>query len=329
MKRNLAIILALVLLVPFPARALDLRVENRTLYDTFFLDGQKVDSQSGWNMDRMSLAFDGNLLAPGLSYSGFFNFNKPALELDALNCFDWLKLIYNPGGNWYMQIGKDMLEYGTHEFYAPPVDLLLYPEWYALYDYAFNYGVSFGYWTDSDMLTFQVARSPFVSLDKRDIGAFSLSWRGWHGPLTTQYSVNLFEYDYGKADFHIALGNRLDIGKFEITADFIHRFDCANPEFMTDWSVVSRVKYAIFPKCEIFVKGMYDFNSTAASRTMPSGIDYGKIGGGLFFYPISGTKNLRLHLMYFRASGVTPVGCCYIDGASGLSMGLTWKLKLL
>ena len=62
---------------------------------------------------------------------------------------------------------------------------------------------------------------------------------------------------------------------------------------------------------------------------MTPGTDIVRVGGGLEYYPLKSTKNLRLHLTYCYTDGKAADAGVLRPQQSIIDAGVTWRMKLL
>ncbi|MEG0455844.1 MAG: porin, partial [Bacteroides sp.] len=149
---------------------------------------------------------------------------------------------------------------------------------------------------------------------------YTLNWNGnFNNVFKTRWSASLMSESSNKNLYYYALGNELNLGKFNMYLDFMYSQEgidrngtisniVGRPEnhntFNTGYlAVVSQLNYRFLPKWNVFVKGMYDTASvTKASDGVEKG-NYRTSWGyltGLEYYPME--TNLHFFLTYVGRS---------------------------
>ena len=312
----------------------NLRLEVRTDYQKEFIDGNKIDANSGFRGKHINLRLDGNI-TEGLSYSFRYRVNR-ANGLDNLfSATDWINLKYTTS-NWAFAAGKQILFVGGYEYDRAPIDLYICSEfWYNLACYQF--GVSSTYTTDSgnDSFVFQFCESPFrrnaLNVNQEEMFGYNLMWYGKRDWFESTYSVNMYEWMPGKFISFIALGNQFTFGDFRIQLDYMTRATNFNDMLGKNMSAMAEVLWKASDKLNVIGKMTYDKNlaSDTADLCVAHGTDILRIGAAVEFFPIKDYKDLRMHLSYCFTDGKSPATTALQPVQTIINTGITWKVGLL
>lgn len=264
--------------------------------------------------------------------------------------------------------GKQSTAYGGFEFDLNPIEVYEYSD---MLENMSNFltGLNIGYnITPSQQLNLQILDSRNSSFDKTygitedengklpDLKSgklplvYTLNWNGnFNDVFKTRWSASVMNEAKGKNLYYYAVGNELNLGKFNMYADFMYsqeeidrngtitgivgRPDGHNAFNAGYLSVVTKLNYRFFPKWNVFVKGMYETASiTKASEGMEKGnyrTSWGYLAG-VEYYPM--VTNLHFFLTY--------VGRSYdftqrakVLGQEGystnrLSLGFIWQMPV-
>lgn len=260
--------------------------------------------------------------------------------------------------------GKQSTVYGGIEFDLNPIEVYQYCD---MLEYMQNFltGVDFAYWiADNHELQFQIVDSrngsfeemfgqvdPSIKPAKTPLG-YTLNWNGsfLENMINTRWSVSVFHDATNKNMYYYALGNQLNLKRFQMYFDFMYSreeldrkgiisrmgykagFDnrALNTRYM---SLVAHFNYRIRPKINIFLKGMYETASvTKSNQEYVKGkysTSWGYIGG-IEYYPMR--ENLHFFLTYVgRSFDYTP--CAKTLGMSDsnpqrISAGLIYQIPI-
>lgn len=170
--------------------------------------------------------------AIGAPTKALYQIYKPFGGEAANNFLDWAYLSYAPG-NFEFSLGKMPMIVGGFEFDENDVDVhpiatSLFWNTFTVYQPAF----AASWTTPSEMTTFtlQVSADQF---NRRP--SYGLKWAGEYGPFSTNWSAVLVSYIAPEDPASVTLrpilsfGNRLTLGHFSLTADFINR--CGDPAY--------------------------------------------------------------------------------------------------
>ena len=168
----------------------------------------------------------------GIPTRDLYSIYKPFGGEAANNFVDWAYITYAPG-SFEFSLGKMPMIVGGFEFEENDVDVhpiatSLFWNTFTVYQPAF----SASWTTPSEMTTFtlQVSADQF---NRRP--AYGLKWAGEYGPFSTNWSAVLVSHLNPEDPASVTLrpilsfGNRLTLGDFSLTADFINR--CGDPAY--------------------------------------------------------------------------------------------------
>ena len=232
---------------------------------------------------------------------------KNAFISSECDFIDWLTLSYQVG-QFGFTIGKDMLAIGTWELDYYDVDIhsnLVSPFWHKVAIYQWGGEVNYTTKDESTWLRFQFGTSPFGERPfASKLFVYSLYWSGEYGCYAPIWSANFVEYERGRFASIIALGNAFSGGDFTIEVDYMNRATSLKRFFNQEWSVGGQVLYNYRDKVEAFVKGGYESYNTdlfgyedelfipTDHSLLPR---YWYAGGGVHYFPLRESRDLRLH----------------------------------
>ncbi|MEG0645548.1 MAG: porin [Bacteroides sp.] len=254
------------------------------------------------------------------------------------NSIDWAGIGIKLSPKFSLFAGKQGVAYGGFEYDLNPIEIYEYCDLLENLS-GFMTGVNLGYnVTPSQQLNLQILDSRNNSFnDTYGITAdalgnlpdlkssklpliYTLNWNGnFNNVFKTRWSASLMSESSNKNLYYYALGNELNLGKFNMYLDFMYSQEgidrngtisniVGRPEnhntFNTGYlAVVSQLNYRFLPKWNVFVKGMYDTASvTKASDGVEKG-NYRTSWGyltGLEYYPME--TNLHFFLTYVGRS---------------------------
>ncbi|MEE1168926.1 MAG: hypothetical protein UHS52_07870, partial [Alistipes sp.] len=192
-------------------------------------------------------------------------------------------------------------------------------------------------------ITAQVCQSPYntavLNLNDEgsklgDLFAYNLYWSGTHGCFSALYSLNFMEYQRGKFDIYLALGNQFKFGDAKLQIDLMSRGPKVKNLLGDNFSIMSEFSYMIAQRVNVFAKATYDKigNSSIISSGLYPGTELIRVGGGVEYYPLGGRGNrdIRLHVAYGHTLGVnTNPGGTAVKNLGYLTAGLTWKIDVI
>ena len=288
---------------------------NSSLYT--FLDGSVGDFS--YSLCNHWLSTD-----PKSLYTNAFNCN----ECDFI---DWLTLSYAVG-RFNFTVGKDMLAIGTWELDYYDVDVhtnLASPMWHKMPIYQWGASVDYTTKDESTTLRAQFATSPFGYRPfTSKLFAYSLYVRGEYGCFQPIWSLNFFEHERGEFVTMLSLGNAFTFGDFTLEVDYSTRFASREIHPDHEWSLGGQLLYNYRDKIEVFAKGGYenyshDIFGYEDELFVPTDHSlapkYWYVGGGLHYFPLHDSRDLRLHAV-----------AAYNNFAGGVSLtfGATYHFNL-
>lgn len=306
----------------------------------------KVDApNSGFKVRYFNLRMDGQITSK-FSYSWRQRFNRANSLSEFAQNTDWLTLTYKPTKNWAISAGKQVVMIGGWEYDRAPIDLYFCSEyWNNVACYQLGASVSYTTNDGQDNILFQVCQSPYqlsapnlvansngIYVPKHNLLAYNLYWTASYDWYTGLHSINLSEYQRGKFDMYIVLGNQFKFGDAKIQLDIMER--ATDFEDFDNISMMLEGSYLIADRVNVFAKATYD----GASDGYASGLyiypnaQIIRVGGGVEYYPLGGQGNrdVRLHAAYAYnfATNTNPYGVA-LDKGSYFTFGLTWKIDIM
>ena len=362
MKKNVFVIIGLLtFLVVMPANAQQgydkdnqifrLGLEARFDYLKEALAGEPIHEKSGLKVRYFNLRIDGQI-TPKFTYSWRQRFNKVNSVSDFVDNTDWLFLTFRPTKSWAISAGKQVVMIGGWEYDRAPIDIYFASEYWNNVN-CYQLGASVAYTTPkgNDTFTFQVCQSLYhkginnyhdvvdangvvTSKKKADLYAYNLFWMGTHGCYTALHSINFSEYQRGKFDAYVVLGNQFKFGDATIQIDLMNRGVTAKELLFRNFSVMGEVAYLIAKRVNVFAKATYDKVGSGYPEglCLYPGTEMTRVGGGVEYYPLGAknNKDVRVHAMYAYNIGnnTNPAGTSLNKG-SYISVGLTWKVDVI
>lgn len=311
---------------------LNLQAEARVDYQREYVDGETNKPNSGFKGKFVNLIANG-AINDHFSYAYRQRLVKANSEQSFFDAIDWIYLTWRADEHWEVSAGKQVVGIGGYEYDRAPIDLYFCSEyWNNIPCYQLGVSAAYNINGGKDKILAQYCQSPFRA-NADDIYAYNIMWYGSHGWLNTIYSVNLIEYMPHKYISYIALGHRLDLGDVKIELDLMNRASSHQAYFFKDCSVMGEVSYSPTDKLNLFGKVTYDVNktrNTAADCCVLPGTELAYVGGGVEFYPVRNSRNVRLHAYYAHSFGKND----NVNGAvppkqDFVSVGLKWKVNLL
>lgn len=260
-------------------------------------------------------------------------------------CTDFMFLAYDFNEKFFGTVGKVAQQWGGYEFDANPVHIYDYSDFIGSGNtVGFVAGVNFGmHLSPGNDLIFQVTNSRDRSFESemkryaasdidfthRDSNApftYTLAWNGslLDGRLHTRWGGGLIQELDNKCGYFIGLGERLDLGRFQITTDYmiekddLDHFGIASGERgLSQLKSITNTKYvgkdimsgavydALLAKFDyqpadgwnLWFKGGYETGSVEDVKEFK---DYRKsymYGGGIEYYP-STPQEIRIFAAY-------------------------------
>lgn len=330
--RRLTLVLLLIIL-SFPTsifsqnKDLEFKFDTRFDFDYIRDNIDSTKDNSGINGKYLKLILNGKIndkfsykfrhrlyLNATDTYRGYFNQT------------DWAYINYNATERWSFSAGKQVVAIGTYEYDYAPIDIYFWSDfWENIICY--QLGISANYTTKKHSLGFQITNSPFAKANLSSTYAYNLIWYGDMDWFKTIYSANMIEYDKGKFVNYIALGNQFNYKNLGFELDYINRTsDKANNHF-NNFTLIGNLKYN-FKNASFFVKSGYDQNKSQSPDILnpydiivKPGTDYRYYGFGAEYYPIKGSKDIRLHAFWSLNNKET--------NNQNFNIGVRWQMKVL
>ena len=230
--------------------------------------------------------------------------------------------------------GKQCTAYGGIEFDLNPIDIYEYSD---MIENMSNFmtGLNIGYnLTSTQQLNLQILNSRNGSFDSTygiteneegklpDLKSgklplvYTLNWNGTFNDIfKTRWSASILNEAKSKNMYYYALGNELNLDKFNMFLDFMYAQEGIDRNgtitgivgrpgghnvFDTGYlSVVTKLNYRFLPKWNVFVKGMYETASVTKSTEDIAKGNYRTSWGylaGVEYYPME--TNLHFFLTY-------------------------------
>lgn len=311
---------------------LNLQAEARVDYQREYIDGEADKANSGFKGKFVNLIASGTI-NDHFSYAYRQRLVKANSEQSLFDAIDWIYLTWRADEHWEVSAGKQVVGIGGYEYDRAPIDLYFCSEyWNNIPCYQLGVSAAYNINGGKDKILAQYCQSPFRA-NADDMYAYNIMWYGSHGWLNTIYSVNLIEYMPHKYISYLALGHRLDFGEVKIELDFMNRAGGHQAYFFKDFSVMSEVSYSPTKKLNVFGRVTYDVNktsNTAADCCVLPGTELTYVGGGVEFYPVKNSRNVRLHAYYAHSFGKNGNENCAVPPKQDfVSVGLKWKVDLL
>jgi len=232
---------------------------------------------------------------------------------------NWLTLTYEVG-DFFITAGKEDLKIGNFEY--DTYDLDSYGCMNSLFWNAISpwqWGISAGWYpAEGQLLSLQVANSPFSDIEIFNLFSYAAIWRGEWDCYESYWTCNLWQnspHTYVKA---LNLGNRFHFGGFYFDLEYMARATDMKKFFTSDFTVTFAPSYEwnwgrVFARFgwEKVRQDMFDFDFTG------SNLYY---GAGVEFFPLKEYKDIRIHAVW---SSDTNLG-----GAHMIEVGLKWRLDL-
>ena len=234
--------------------------------------------------------------------------------------------------------GKQCTAYGGIEFDLNPIDIYEYSD---MIENMSNFmtGLNIGYnLTSNQQLNLQILNSRNGSFDSTygiteneegklpDLKSgklplvYTLNWNGTFNDIfKTRWSASILNEAKSKNMYYYALGNELNLDKFNMFLDFMYAQEGIDRNgtitgivgrpgghnvFDTGYlSVVTKLNYRFLPKWNVFVKGMYETASVTKSTEDIAKGNYRTSWGylaGVEYYPME--TNLHFFLTYVGRS---------------------------
>ena len=260
-----------------------------------------------------------------------------------------------------MFLGKQCAAYGGIEFDLNPIEIYEYSD---MVDYMSNFmtGANFQFQLHPNhQLQLQVLDSRSASMeDMYGLGydhskvplLYTVNWNGsFGGVFNTRWSYSIMSQAEGYQSHYIALGNELNLDKFNAFFDVMYMREGIDREGIVTGivgpkddqghqndaeylSFVMKAQYRISPKWNVFVKGMLENEGLSkASGVLEKGkyrTAYGYLAG-IEYYPLQ-NSNLHFFLTYVgRHYSYTDRAKVYGNenySTNRISLGYIWQLPM-
>ena len=260
-----------------------------------------------------------------------------------------------------MFLGKQCAAYGGIEFDLNPIEIYEYSD---MVDYMSNFltGANFQFQLNPNhQLQLQVLDSRSASMeDMYGLGydhskvplLYTVNWNGsFGGVFNTRWSYSIMSQAEGYQSHYIALGNELNLDKFNAFFDVMYMREGIDREGIVTGivgpkddqghqndaeylSFVMKAQYRISPKWNIFVKGMLENEGLSkGTKVLEKGkyrTAYGYLAG-IEYYPLQ-NSNLHFFLTYVgRHYSYTDRAKFYGNenySTNRISLGYIWQLPM-
>lgn len=275
--------------------------------------GVKPSSKFGFAGTFLILNVDGSI-NEHFSYALRYRFSKSNDgPREFINALDWANLTYTPNGKFSITAGKQVIKVGTFEYGYAPINVYFYSHFCRGIYTPYQTGVNFGYkFSDKHQLNLQVVNSTFSTKSFDKLLGYNLQWSGAFSKVfSTNYSLNMVEYEQGHFINYIALGHKFSFSdKVAVELDYLNRYAGKHTAFFSDFSVFSKLDINPSKSWKVWLKGCYDQNkaqkegvSFAYDRAVAPGTKDVSYGAGVEYFPISNRRNkLRIHAAWYSFS---------------------------
>lgn len=307
-----------------------LKFEVRTDFDYY---SQNDSSWSGFTGRYLNFIMKGDL-----NEHFYYAYRQRLNKVNSISSFfdatDYLYLGWRITKNISLTAGKEVVAMGGIEYDLAPIDVYFHSRSWELECYQFGGDLSYTTNNGKNIFTLQMTNSPFGKGLYSGLYNYSLHWRANYKHFGPVCSANLFEYKKGSFLNVIALGTTYDFGPVDGYFDFLHRASGDQKEFMGhDITFIGQVGINLFKeKLHIYVKCGYDFNDAQPVEIpeemyydpyVTPGTDMKTYGGGIECFPITDSKNLRLHA-FFAVNDTKGEKILY-----QANVGITWRLGFI
>ena len=284
---------------------------------------------TGFRGKQLNLRLNGDI-NDSWSYVYRQRMGKPNDNASYFDAVDHINLTYTTGA-WAFTGGKQTVAVGGYEYDRAPLDFYFGSEyWYNMDCYQWGVSASYALGAEgNDVLKVQVTQSPFRTVSPSLMGG-SVLWQGSHGWIDVLHSVNVMEYAKERMVTFLTLGHQIHMGDFTLQLDWMNRAELANFDF-NDFSVMADLSWSASDKMNLFAKYTYDVNaSNMADLCVLTGTELNRVGAGVEYFPIEGSRDIRFH-----------GACSYAWGQNGnlkgtvfgsqsfVTMGVTWQMDIL
>lgn len=280
MRRLSCLAAALLATGVMSAQNIDIRIEGR----------ESLNTGAGLHLDRLSMEVKGAFNSR-FSFDYFQNLNRSVPGKELLTTADRLYLRYEPSGHWAFTAGKIVSAFGSFEYDDAPIDIYFYTR-HLLSCSFFLPGVDISYRFNEgkDSFSLQMTKGAHTGHDEWGRYSYNFMWTGYHGWMNTLYSANMHELPDGYKQYEIALGHRMNAGRFSADVDLCNRFFSAretNAPFRSGF-FATRLTARMGGHASFQVKASYDFDREIGN--------FFQTGCALELFPCKGSRDLRIHL---------------------------------
>ena len=263
--------------------------------------------------DGLYLNIDG-YISPNFSYSFNHRIASTAYtDNSGFNGTNWLTLTYEIG-DFSITAGKDGIFLGSFEYDA--ADLDSYYEMNSIFYNNFDcwqWGISGGWYpAEGQSILAQISNSP-LSGGFGNLYAYALAWRGEWDCYESYWSANLWQYDKGKFEKSLNLGNRFYIDDFTVDLEYMTRGVDASM-FTDDFTLMVKPAYE-WEWGRAFAK--MGLEKSPLLEDADSNIFF---GAGTEFFPLKENKDIRLHAAWSYNEAYF--------GGHYLNLGIKWNLNI-
>ena len=308
----------------------NLRLEARGDFQYENVEGHTVDGTTGFRGKQLNLRLNGNI-NDSWSYVYRQRMGKPNGDASYFDAVDHINLTYTTGA-WSFTGGKQTVAVGGYEYDRAPIDFYFGSEyWYNMACYQWGVNAKYNFGNESnDALMLQVVQSSFRSVNPSML-SYNLLWTGSYGWLDVLHSVNMLEYLPGKFVNFIALGHQFNMGDFKLQLDWMNRADVEHFGF-DDFSLMADLSWSASEKLNVFGKATYDVNKdNVADYCVLPGTEVTRVGAGVEYFPIEGSRDIRFHAGYSYSWGTNTnlaEGTVW-NNHSFFTIGATWLMSVL
>lgn len=288
-------------------------------------------ANTGFRGKQLNLRLNGNI-TDAWSYVYRQRLGKPNIDASYFEAVDHINLTYTTGA-WAFTGGKQTVAVGGYEYDRAPIDFYFGSEyWYNMDCYQWGVTTSYSFGNEAkDVLKLQVMQSPFRTVSPSLFGC-NLMWTASHGWIDLLHSVNVMEYVKQKFIGFLALGHQFHMGDVTLQLDWMSRTDMDNLALFDDFSVMADLSWAVTDELNLFGKASYDVNErNHADLCVRSGTELTRVGGGVEYFPIKDSRNIRFHgacSYTWGRNGNVSNGTLFNDQLF-LSVGVTWMMNIL
>ena len=239
---------------------------------------------------------------------------------DAFGATDWVYIDYHPTPQWILSGGKQVVAIGGMEYDANPINIYFASRfWNNIGCYQFGVSGAYRFNGGCHSVLAQVCNSPYQPIGESCL-AYNLMWQGKMGRVSTLWSVNAIEFSPGRWANFIALGTRVDIAGAYAEVDLMNRYSGHSRYWLGDWSAIGKICVAAGRHVDIFAKGGYErFRPELGAEAT---VDKPFYGIGAEYYPLKGSRDLRLHVVADVTHDNTGVR------STQISAGLKWEVSV-